>query len=217
MAINKPALPYVKICGITNREDALLAAKLGAHALGFNFSQEKSLRQITPAQAKTIIAALPPFVTTVGIFTDIAEAEILATLTEVPLQVLQFHGSETDAECTRYHKPYIKALAMKPDTDIHNLIAQYPHASAILLDTYHPQKFGATGLTFDWKTIPANINKPIILAGGLSATNVAQAIRVAKPYAVDVCSGVEASIGKKDPNKLMAFFNEVQHAFDTQN
>ncbi len=216
MPLNNKLIPLIKICGITQLEDALLAAKLGANALGFIFAQN-SPRVITVEIAKQVLAALPPFITLVGVFADMPAHDIAAILNQVPLQVLQFHGDETEADCKQYGKAYIKAFRIKPDCNINELIDQYPTASAVLLDSYHPQLLGGTGLTFNWQAIPANLTKPIILAGGLTPTNAAQAIRQAKPYAIDVCSGVELYPGKKDPTKLTAFFNEVKRVYHTEN
>lgn len=199
----------VKICGITNLSDALLAVESGADALGFIFVPG-SPRHITAKQAYDIMLNLPPFVITVGVFADMDAQALQAILQALPLQVLQFHGKETEAECLRYEKPYIKTLHIKPDSDIHRLAAAYPRASAFLLDTYHPQRLGGSGLAFDWQRVPAKLDKPIILAGGLTPENVGQAIHAVKPYAVDVCSGVEAQPGTKDPIKLNAFFNAVK-------
>ena len=214
--LNEKLSPCIKICGITNLDDALLAVKLGANALGFIFDKN-SPRLITVEQASLIIAKLPPFITTVGVFVNLSMQEINTLLSQVPLQVLQFHGDETEEACKLYRKPYVKAFRIKPDSNIIELIEKYPSASAILLDTYSAQQFGGTGMTFNWQQIPKNINKPIILAGGLTPTNIAQAIREINPYAIDVNSGVEIQPGKKDPNKLIALFDEVRHAYDTKN
>jgi len=205
------ALTHVKICGITNLDDALLAARLGANALGFIFTPA-SPRCVTTEQAKKIMLHLPPFVTTVGVLADMDEKNIQSILQQLPLQVLQFHGAETETVCRYYAKPYIKAFRVKPESNITALIAAYPSASAVLLDSYHPQQKGGSGLTFDWQMIPAKLTKPLILAGGLTSENVGQAIHTVKPYAVDVCSGVEAQPGKKDALKLKEFFDAVKRA-----
>ncbi|WP_107866569.1 phosphoribosylanthranilate isomerase [Agitococcus lubricus] len=200
----------VKICGITRLADALAAIELGADALGFVF-YAPSPRAVTIAQAKAIIAALPPFVTTVGLFVDAEVTEVQQTLAEVPLSLLQFHGDEPQNYCQQFAKPWIKALSMQPDVDIHAKIAAYDQASAILLDAWHPQLKGGTGECFDWRHWPKS-QKPLILAGGLTPENVAEAIHLTQPYAVDVSGGVEASKGIKEFTLLQAFMAGVNAA-----
>lgn len=198
-----------KICGITRVEDALAAVAAGADAIGLVF-YAKSPRAVTVEQARQIVAALPPFVTSVGLFVDIERAELQQILAAVPLGLLQFHGDESLAQCEGYSRPYIKALRVKPGDDITALMAQYPSASGILLDTYVEGVPGGTGLAFDWSLVPAQLPKPVILAGGLTPDNVAAAIARVKPYAVDVSGGVEASKGIKDADKVRAFIREVR-------
>lgn len=198
----------IKICGITRVDDALLAAQLGADAIGFVF-YAKSPRYVTPLQAQAIMAQIPAFVTTVGLFVDPSLDEIMQVLTQAPVDLLQFHGHEAQELCAKCTRPYIKTLKVTPDLDINAKIASYPDARAILLDSHHPQQAGGTGVVFDWTLIPENLQKPIILAGGLNTANVAQAIYHLKPYAVDVSSGVEAKPGIKDPEKLRLFIKEV--------
>lgn len=199
----------IKICGITRIEDALAAVAAGADALGFVF-YAKSPRAVTPAQARAIIAALPPFVTTVGLFVDIPRAELKQLLAEVPLDLLQFHGDETPEDCAGYGRPYLKALRVRPGDDVAAAIALYPEASGVLLDTYVPGTPGGTGEAFDWSLVPRNAAKPVILAGGLTSENVAEAVRQVRPYAVDVSGGVEASKGIKDPAKIQAFIQRAR-------
>ncbi|MBC9250087.1 N-(5'-phosphoribosyl)anthranilate isomerase [Pseudomonas alcaligenes] len=198
-----------KICGITRVEDALVAVAAGADAIGLVF-YAKSPRAVSVEQAREIVAALPPFVTTVGLFVDIERAELQRILQVVPLDLLQFHGDESLAQCEGYSRPYIKALRVKPGDDIAALMAQYPSASGILLDTYVEGVPGGTGLAFDWSLVPAQLPKPVILAGGLTPDNVAAAIARVRPYAVDVSGGVEASKGIKDAGKVRAFIREVR-------
>ncbi|MGL4316177.1 MAG: phosphoribosylanthranilate isomerase [Pseudomonas sp.] len=198
-----------KICGITRVEDALAAVAAGADAIGLVF-YAKSPRAVTVEQARQIVAALPPFVTSVGLFVDIERAELQQILAAVPLDLLQFHGDESLAQCEGYSRPYIKALRVKPGDDIAALMAQYPSALGILLDTYVEGVPGGTGLAFDWSLVPAQLPKPVILAGGLTPDNVAAAIARVKPYAVDVSGGVEASKGIKDADKVRAFIREVR-------
>lgn len=200
-----------KICGITRIEDALLAIAAGADALGFVF-YPPSPRAITVAQAQVIIAALPPFVTTVGLFVNIGRRELNELLSVLPLDLLQFHGDETPADCAGYQRPYIKALRVKPGDDIAQLAAPYAQASGILLDTFVPGVPGGTGAAFDWSLVPPDFSKPIILAGGLTAENVFAAIEQVQPYAVDVSGGVEASKGIKDSLKVELFLREVRRA-----
>ncbi|MFW0756796.1 phosphoribosylanthranilate isomerase [Pseudomonas sp. H11T01] len=197
-----------KICGITCIEDALAAVDAGADAIGFVF-YAKSPRAVSVQQARAIIAALPPFVTTVGLFVNASRCELGEILDAVPLDLLQFHGDETPADCEGYHRPYIKALRVKAGDDIAASCKAYAGASGILLDTYVEGVPGGTGEAFDWSLIPEGLSKPIILAGGLTATNVAEAIAQVHPYAVDVSGGVEQSKGIKDHAKIRAFIQAV--------
>jgi phosphoribosylanthranilate isomerase len=200
-----------KICGITRLEDALVAIEAGADAIGFVF-YAKSPRAVTAEQARAIIAALPPFVTTVGLFVDMPRAELAALLQQVPLDLLQFHGDETAADCAGYGRPYIKALRVQAGDDVAAMIALYPQASGILLDTFVAGVPGGTGEAFDWSLVPKAPSKPIILAGGLTAQTVRAAIEQVQPYAVDVSGGVEESKGIKSAQKVRAFIREVKGA-----
>jgi len=206
-------LPAVrsKICGITRIEDALAAVGAGADAIGLVF-YPRSPRAVSVQQARAIIAALPPFVTTVGLFVDASRCELGEILDAVPLDLLQFHGDESAEACDGYHRPFIKALRVKPGDDIAALAARYPKASGILLDAYVPGIPGGTGESFDWSLIPRELSKPLILAGGLTPGNVAAAVREVRPYAVDVSGGVEASKGIKDAQKIRAFIDAVNGA-----
>ena len=200
-----------KICGITRIEDALVAAEAGADAIGFVF-YAKSPRAVDVRQARAIIAELPPFVTTVGLFVNASRCELNEILEVVPLDLLQFHGDETPADCEGYHKPWIKALRVRPGDDLEAACRLYSGARGILLDTYVAGVPGGTGEAFDWSLVPARLSKPIILAGGLSADNVGQAIAQVKPYAVDVSGGVEQAKGIKDAAKIEAFMRAVKQA-----
>jgi phosphoribosylanthranilate isomerase len=200
-----------KICGITRIEDALAAVEAGADAIGFVF-YAKSPRAVTAQQAKAIIAALPPFISTVGLFVNASACELNETLDAVPLDLLQFHGDETPEQCEGYHRPFIKALRVKAGDDIEAACKLYSKASGILLDTYVEGVPGGTGETFDWALIPKGLSKPVILAGGLSSANVAQAIAQVRPYAVDVSGGVEKNKGIKDHEKIRAFMSAVHGA-----
>ncbi|KPY27442.1 phosphoribosylanthranilate isomerase [Pseudomonas syringae] len=197
-----------KICGITRIEDALAAAEAGADAIGLVF-YPKSPRAVTVLQARAIIAALPPFITTVGLFVNASRCELNETLDAVALDMLQFHGDETPDECDGYHRPYIKALRVKAGDDIAGICRTYRNARGVLLDTYVEGVPGGTGETFDWALIPDDLDKPVILAGGLTSANVAQAIAQVRPYAVDVSGGVEKSKGIKDREKILAFMSAV--------
>ncbi len=197
-----------KICGITRIEDALAAAEAGADAIGLVF-YPKSPRAVTVLQARAIIAALPPFITTVGLFVNASRCELNETLDAVALDMLQFHGDETPDECDGYHRPYIKALRVKAGDDIAGVCRTYRNARGVLLDTYVEGVPGGTGETFDWALIPDDLDKPVILAGGLTSANVAQAIAQVRPYAVDVSGGVEKSKGIKDREKILAFMGAV--------
>lgn len=190
-------------------EDALAAAAAGADAIGLVF-YAKSPRAVTIQQARAIIAALPPFVTTVGLFVDCSRCELDEILAAVPLDMLQFHGNETPTECESYRRPWFKALRVRPGEDIRSQVETYKSANGILLDSFVPGVAGGTGQVFDWSLIPADIGKPLILAGGLTPENVLQAIAQVRPYAVDVSGGVEASKGIKDPHKVRTFVEQVR-------
>jgi phosphoribosylanthranilate isomerase len=200
-----------KICGITRVEDALAAVEAGADAIGLVF-YAKSPRAVDIEQAKAIVAALPPFVTSVGLFVDMPRETLQALLREVPLDLLQFHGDESPADCEGFARPYIKALRVRADQDVARMMAPYSGACGILLDTFVEGVPGGTGAAFDWSLVPREACKPIILAGGLTPDNVAQAIAQVRPYAVDVSGGVEAAKGIKDAGKIKAFLQAVQCA-----
>ncbi|HDZ57158.1 MAG TPA: phosphoribosylanthranilate isomerase [Pseudomonas xinjiangensis] len=203
------AMVRVKICGITRVEDALAAAQAGADAIGLVF-YSSSPRAVTPRQALDIIDALPPFVTTVGLFVDAEAAEIQAILSQVPLDMLQFHGDEPDSFCQQFKLPYLKAVRVRPGDDLNALAAQWPGAAGILLDSYKPGVPGGTGETFDWTMIPDQRNWSLVLAGGLESGNIRQAINDVSPWAVDVSGGVEIAKGIKDLEKINAFIQEVK-------
>lgn len=198
-----------KICGITRVEDALVAAHAGADAIGLVF-YPRSPRAVTVRQAREIINALPPFVTTVGLFVNATSCEINETLDAVSLDLLQFHGDETPEDCSRYGRPYIKALRVRPEDDIAEACRRYHSASGLLLDAFVEGVPGGTGLAFDWGLVPAELGKPIILAGGLTPENVSEAIEQVRPYGVDVSGGVERSKGIKDAHRVEAFVKAVR-------
>jgi len=175
----------------------------------------KSPRAVNVLQARAIIAALPPFVTTVGLFVNASRCELNETLDAVQLDMLQFHGDESPDECESYQRPYIKALRVKAGDDIAVACAAYTGARGILLDTYVEGVSGGTGEAFDWSLIPEGLSKPIILAGGLNPGNVASAIQQVRPYAVDVSGGVEQARGIKDHAKIRAFMQAVRDSSGT--
>lgn len=201
----------VKICGITRPEDGLRAAGAGADAIGLVF-YPRSPRAVSVEQARAVTAALPPFVTVVGLFVNAAPAEVAAVVDQVPVDLLQFHGDEAPEDCAGFGRPYIKALRMREDLDLQAEADRYREAAGLLLDTYRPGVPGGTGHSFDWTRLPGDLGTPLILAGGLGPHNVYQAIRQAGPFAVDVSSGVEAAKGVKDAGKLTAFMGEVYRA-----
>ena len=200
-----------KICGITRIEDALAAVEAGADAIGLVF-YGKSPRAVSIEQAAAILQALPPFVTSVGLFVDMPRDELQQLLQRLPLDLLQFHGDESPADCEGHGRPYIKALRVRPGEDVAAAMAPYAGARGILLDTFVEGVPGGTGASFDWSLVPEDAAKPIILAGGLDADNVATAIRQVRPHAVDVSGGVEASKGIKDAGKIRAFVRAVRDA-----
>jgi len=200
-----------KICGITRVEDALAAVEAGADAIGLVF-YGKSPRAVSVEQAAAILQALPPFVTSVGLFVDMPRDELQQLLQRLPLDLLQFHGDESPVDCEGHGRPYIKALRVRPGEDVSAVMAPYTGARGILLDTFVEGVPGGTGASFDWSLVPERAAKPIILAGGLDAGNVAAAIRQVRPYAVDVSGGVEASKGIKDADKIRAFVRAVHDA-----
>lgn len=199
----------VKICGITRAEDAQAAAASGADALGLVF-YAKSPRHVTLQQARQVARAIPPFVTRVGLFVNSGKDEVQEALREAALDVLQFHGEESPEFCAQFGRPFLKAIRVKAGVDLVQCAACYAGAQGLLLDAFVEGTHGGTGLSFDWGLIPRGLPLPVILSGGLDAGNVAEAIRQARPYAVDVSSGVEAAKGIKDAAKVAAFISEVR-------
>ena len=198
----------IKICGITRVEDALHAIEAGADALGLVF-YPPSPRYVSPEQAAQIAQKLPPFVTVTALFVNPSVEEVQKVLDSVRIDLIQFHGDEDDAFCSQFHKPFIKAIRVRQAQDVVAACVRFPSALALLLDSFKEGVPGGTGETFDWALIPAQITKPIILAGGLTVQNVAFAIAQVRPYAVDVSGGVEQSKGIKDASKVTEFINEV--------
>lgn len=200
---------HVKICGITRPEDGVAACQHGASAIGLVF-YEPSPRAVTIEQARAIVAALPPFVSVVGLFVNAGAERVNEVLRQVSLDLLQFHGDESPEYCGSFGRRYFKAIRMRADIDLSLECARYTDATAILLDTYQKGVPGGTGETFEWQRVPKGLPKPVILAGGLDAENVAEAIHLVSPYAVDVSGGVEADKGVKDSNKIAALMQAVK-------
>ena len=203
----------VKICGITKLEDAKLAAELGADAVGLNF-YEQSPRCITPFAAAELIRRLPPFVAAIGVFVNWAEAPVIALCKALRLSAAQLHGDESPQVVGRVSArlPVIKALRQGQGSAAPDF-SPFRGVSAFLLDSALSGQYGGSGMTGNWHAArTAAQSHRIILAGGLTPENVGEAIRIVRPYAVDVASGVESRPGKKDPAKLQAFFDEVSRA-----
>lgn len=200
----------VKICGITSLDDALYAVNEGADALGFVF-YEQSPRYVAPDVANAIVSQLPPFVIPVGLFVNATPDLVSSVVQGNARWIAQFHGDETAEECESHSVPYYKALRMKQDIDLFAELERYSSSLAILLDAYKHGVPGGTGETFNWELIPKKLSKPIILAGGLTPSNVKAAIAKVKPYAVDVSGGVEQSKGVKDRGKVAQFIYNAKH------
>ncbi|MGV0036653.1 MAG: phosphoribosylanthranilate isomerase [Candidatus Azotimanducaceae bacterium WSBS_2022_MAG_OTU7] len=205
----------IKICGITNHEDAANAVTCGADALGFNF-YEGSSRYISPTKAAEICSQVSVFVTTIGLFVNEPLADVKRILSSVRLELLQFHGDETPEYCDSVGYPYIKALRATSKDQLQREAQSFESAQAILVDTATDGQFGGTGKTFDWRMLP-DLGKSVVLAGGLNATNVGAAMAATNPYAVDVSGGVEQSRGVKDVEKMKRFVEAVQSADRSNN
>ncbi len=201
----------IKICGITREEDARAAADAGADAIGLVF-HAPSPRAVTPERAVAIAAAVPPYVTVVGLFVDTPTAIVQQVFATVPLDLLQFQGEETPAECAASGRPWVKALRVRPGLDIAAECGRFAQSRGILLDTWREGVAGGTGETFDWALAPAGLPLPVILAGGLRAENVGDAIARVRPAAVDVSGGVEAEPGIKDAAAVRNFVEAVRAA-----
>lgn len=202
---------FIKICGITSARDALAASHAGADAIGLVFYPD-SPRVVDVAQARDIVAALPPFVTVVALFVDATEAEIHGVLQQVSIDWLQFHGEEPAGFCASFRRPWMKALRMAPGLDVAASAARYREARALLLDSYRFGVPGGTGSRFDWSRVPASLPRPLVLAGGLDVDSVGDAVRRLRPAAVDVSGGVEARKGVKDPARIQQFIAAVRAA-----
>lgn len=201
----------IKCCGMTRVEDALLAAELGADAIGVVLTAH-SKRQVSLAQARAIVQAMPPFVTTVALCMDDEANFVQEIIDTVRPSLLQFHGNESDEWCKQFGQPYLKAIAMGEGAAALYQLRDHPHAAGLLLDGHGLGEAGGSGRSFDWSLMPHDLQQPLILAGGLTAANVATAIRAARPWAVDVSSGIESAPGVKDPGKMRDFIAAVRAA-----
>lgn len=206
-----PGRTRIKICGLTRIDDALCAARLGADAIGLIFF-DGSPRHVTASQAADIANALPPFVTVVGLFVNPSDAFVRETLAKVPIDLLQFHGREDAAFCGSFGRPFVKAIAAAPGVDLLQSAGPFSAARGILVDAYVPGVHGGSGVKADWTLVPRQFPLPLILAGGLDAGNVGDAIRAVRPWSVDVSSGVERAKGVKDHEKMAAFIRGVRDA-----
>ena len=200
----------VKICGITRPGDGVDAAKAGADAIGLVF-YPKSPRYLSAERAIEIRDALPPFVQTVALFVNADAAQVSQVLGRVKPSLLQFHGDETPEFCGQFGVPYVKACRVQPGVDALQYLQPFARAAAWLVDSFVPE-YGGVGESFDWSLVPSERRRPLILSGGLDRGNVAAAIRAARPWGVDVSSGVESAKGIKDAAKMAAFIGEVRNA-----
>jgi len=203
----------IKICGLTREEDVAAAVALGADALGF-IQYPHSPRYVAPERLAQLVAGVPPFIATVGLFVNAPRATIVAVQKVARLSMLQFHGDESAADCAGYGVPYLRAARIAAGLDLLEFEKQHHGARALLLDAVS-DGYGGAGKTFDWSLIPAGLGPRVVLSGGLNALNVAEAIARVAPYAVDVASGVESAPGIKDARRMAEFFAAVRGA-DTQ-
>ena len=201
----------IKVCGMTRVEDTAAAARLGVDAIGLVFYPQ-SPRYVDVQQARQLVASLPAFVTVTALFLDPTALEVRQVLDNVRVELLQFHGGEPAEFCRGFGRPYIKAVPMGSRADLAEYARRHSSAAALLLDSHAAGQKGGTGVSFDWSAVPKVEGPPLILAGGLSAQNVATAIRIVRPYGVDVSSGVESKPGIKDADKMAAFVHEVNNA-----
>jgi phosphoribosylanthranilate isomerase len=199
----------VKFCGLTRLADVDAAVAVGADAVGLVF-HSASARAVEPGQAAQLVAALPAFVTAVGLFVDAAPERVRSVLDAVPLGALQFHGHEAPEYCRSFGRPWIKAVAVRRGIDLDAEARRYAEAASLLLDTYDPAMAGGTGRCFDWGLVPPRFAASCILAGGLEPDNVAAAVRQLRPHAVDVSGGIEHAKGVKDRDKMIAFMKGVR-------
>jgi len=198
----------VKICGIRDSLTALEAEKYGADAIGLVFCK-RSKRCITIDEAKIIINALKPFISIVALFSNDDKNYIESIIDNIKVNLIQFHGDESDNDCIKYDVPYIKGISVS-NSGLKNLDNKYPNAEAFVVDSHNNDGIGGTGKTFDWSSTVFKTIKPIIIAGGLNCDNVEEAIKVFSPYGVDVSSGVESQDGLKDVKLIKKFISKVK-------
>jgi phosphoribosylanthranilate isomerase len=198
----------VKICGLTSVADAKTAVNAGADAIGLVF-YEPSPRYVEIAKASEIASSIPAFVTKVALFVNPSVDYVNKVLAEVDIDLIQFHGDESAELCKQFNRPFIKAVRMQSDTDLQTIAQEFKDSTGLLLDAYVADVPGGTGEQFNWDWIPGDLPIKVILAGGLNADNVQQAINTAKPWAVDVSGGVEQSKGVKSPEKINEFMKRV--------
>ncbi|WP_419418608.1 phosphoribosylanthranilate isomerase [Legionella sp. D16C41] len=205
--------PRIKMCGMTRKEDIDYAMALGVDAIGLIF-YKGSKRAVSIEKAKGLLKDIPVFMSTVAVIVNPTADEVWQIMQELPIQWLQFHGDETEAFCRQFRIPYIKAIPASSKNEVLELMSQYQTASAFLLDTPAESLYGGTGISFDWSNVPAKTLKPVILAGGLTANNIQQAINQVSVLAVDVCSGIEQSPGIKDHDKMFQFVNALRGNYE---
>lgn len=196
------------MCGMTRVEDVRHAIRLGVDAIGFIF-YSKSSRSVSIEQVKSLLLDFPPFIDAVAVLVNPEKEFVRQLLDDLPIQLLQFHGDESPEFCEQFSKPFIKALHPTDTNQIHQYAQEYSKACSLLLDNASDASRGGTGMSFDWQMIPDTLSKPIILAGGLNEFNIVEAVRISHPFAVDVCSGIEAMPGIKDHHKMDRFLKAL--------
>lgn len=203
--------PKIKICGIQNQADAVFCEQIGVDAIGLVF-YAPSPRSVSIDQAKHIVNNLPPFLTVVALFVDPEVSWVKQVLSEIRIDCLQFHGEENNDFCQQFGRKWFKAIKVRPEIDLTETVAEYPDASAILVDTFDAKLAGGTGTKFDWNLLPELIEKPLILAGGLTPDNVQGAIKQVQPWAVDVSGGVESAKGQKNQELIRHFVSQTKRS-----
>jgi len=199
----------VKICGITDSENAKKIGQLNINAIGLVF-YDKSPRAISIPQANKIIDSLPPFISKVGLFVNSKSSYIDQVLNSVNIDTIQFHGDESPSDCSQFQMPFIKAIRMREGTNLLKQAEEFSSAAGLLLDSFEEDSYGGTGKSFDWNLIRDKVDLPVILAGGLNKDNVLQAIEKVQPYAIDISSGVEVEKGIKDIGKTKEIIEIVK-------
>lgn len=200
----------IKVCGLTRREDLRAAVEAGADAIGLVF-YPPSPRCLTLERARELRDAVPPFVTSVALFVNASKEQIAQVIKHVRPAMLQFHGEETPEFCAAFGVPYVKACRVGAGVDLLKYLRPFSGAAGWLLDS-HVEEYGGVGERFDWSVVPAGLERPLVLSGGLTRENVGEAIRRVRPWAVDVSSGVESAKGIKDAARIAAFIAEVRNA-----